>query len=93
MSNLEYTKHFVKKFRGIPEQSKKRVLKSLKLLAVDYRHQSLHSEKIKGSKRENPIFECWGDKTFGIRMTYERLPNDVFLMRNIDKHEELLRNP
>ena len=93
MSTIEYTNYFVVAFKGIPEQAKKRVKKSIDFLANDFRHPSLKSEKMKGIKRKNPIFECWGDKKFGIRMTYERRPNDVILMRNIDKHEELLRNP
>lgn len=93
MSNLEYTNHFLEKFKGIPPQSKKRVLKSLELLAANFRHPSLKSEKIEGYKGKNPIFECWGDKKYGVRMTYERLPNDILLMRNIDKHNKLLKDP
>jgi len=60
----------------------------LRLLAEDPRHPSLQTKPIQGAKG---IYEARIDQSY--RMTYQRLSNNVLLLRAAGKHDETLKKP
>ncbi len=64
-----------------------KVDKAVRLLEADFRHPGLRTHPVVGA---SGVFEAYVDDKY--RMTYER-HGDVFLMRNVDNHDECLRNP
>lgn len=64
-----------------------KVKKALDMLDNDFRHPWLHSHPV----RSHPgVFEAYVDDKY--RMTFERR-GDLFIMRNVDNHDECLKNP
>jgi hypothetical protein len=57
-------------------------------LAENPRHASLRTKPIQGA---HGIYEARIDQSY--RMTYQRLPGDVLLLRAAGKHDETLKNP
>jgi hypothetical protein len=66
----------------------KRYSKPCALLAENPRHASLQTKPIQGARG---IYEARIDQSY--RMTYQRLPGDVLLLRAAGKHDETLKNP
>ena len=62
-------------------------MKAIRLLEVDFRHPGLHSHRVKGFA---DIYEDYVDQKY--RITYERR-GDTLVMRNVDNHDECLKNP
>ena len=81
------TRRFVQQYAGLPKIVQRKVDKALRLLDADFRHPGLHSHPI-GSA--SGVFEAYVDSKY--RMTFER-HGDTFVMRNVDNHDECLRNP
>ncbi len=65
----------------------RKVDKALRLLDADFRHLGLRSHPVEGV---GAILEAYVDAKY--RMTLERHGN-IFLMRNVDNHDECLKNP
>jgi len=84
---IQFTERFVKQYEQLPEMIRGKVDKALRLLDADFRHPGLRSHPVKGL---GEIFEAYVDGKY--RMTFERHGN-VFLMRNVDNHDECLKNP
>ena len=84
---VRLTDRFDEKFARLPEEIKRKVNKALDFLDADFRHPGLRTHPV----RSHPgIFEAYVDDKY--RMTFERR-GDVFVMRNVDNHDECLRNP
>jgi hypothetical protein len=62
-------------------------MKAIKLLEADFRHPGLRSHQMKGYDN---VYEAYVDQKY--RMTYER-QGDFMIMRNVDNHDECLKNP
>jgi hypothetical protein len=62
-------------------------MKAITLLEADFRHPGLRSHQMKGYTN---IYEAYVDQKY--RMTYER-QGDFMIMRNVDNHDECLKNP
>ncbi len=60
----------------------------MRLLAENPRHPSLQTKPIQSFKG---IYEARVDINY--RMTYERLPNDVLVIRTVARHDETFKNP
>jgi mRNA interferase RelE/StbE len=88
MPEIETTEHFEQDFLRLPPELQKKVLKALRLLAENPRHPSLQTKPIQGARG---LYEARIDQSY--RMTYQRLPNDVLLLRAAGKHDETLKNP
>lgn len=88
MPEIELTDTFHKGYANLPPEIKKKTKKALRLLSENPRHPSLRSKPIRGAKG---IFEARVDRNY--RITYERLPGDIFRLRVIGKHDEALGNP
>lgn len=88
MPEIELTERFEQDLLRLPPEIRKKLLKALRMLAEDPRHPSLQTKPIQGAKG---IYEARIDQSY--RMTYQRLPNDVLLLRTAGKHDETLKNP
>ncbi|MFA4836321.1 MAG: cytotoxin [Dehalococcoidia bacterium] len=84
---IRLTERFARHYGLLPEPIQKKVDKALCLLDADYRHPGLRSHPMEGVKG---IFEAYVDKKY--RMTFQR-HGDTFILRNVDNHDECLRNP
>ncbi|MBU4226074.1 MAG: type II toxin-antitoxin system RelE/ParE family toxin [Chloroflexi bacterium] len=88
MPEIETSERFEASYEELPEEIRKKVLKAMRLLAANPRHPSLQTRPIQSFKG---IYEARVDIDY--RMTYERLPNDVLLIRTVARHDEALKNP
>ena len=84
---IELTERFVRQYAKLPRAVQRKVAKALRLLDADSRHPGLHSHQVESAPG---IFEAYVDSKY--RMTFERR-RDVFIMRNVDSHDECLRKP
>ncbi len=84
---IEYTPRFEDQFARLPLIAQGKILKAIRLLDADFRHPGLRSHPVKSAKG---IFEAYIDSKY--RMTFERRGNVLFL-RNVDNHDDCLKNP
>ena len=84
---VELTERFVVQYTRLPRTIQQKVDKALRLLDIDFRHHGLRSHPVESAPG---IFEAYVDRKY--RMTFE-LRSDTFVMRNVDNHDECLRNP
>ena len=88
MPKAKASPRFKKTFKKLPPEIQAKVVKALKLLEENPRHPSLQTKPIQGIRG---IYEARIDHSY--RMTYQRLPDDVLLLRVVGKHGEALKNP
>ena len=88
MPRIKPSPRFTNAYVKLSVALREKVDKAILLLAENPRHPSLQTKPIQHSKG---IYEARVDLNY--RMTYERLPNDVLLMRTVAKHDEALKNP
>jgi hypothetical protein len=84
---IQLTKRFVRQYGQLPEAKQRKVDKALRLLDADFRYPGLRSHSVESAPG---VFEAYFDIKY--RMTFER-PSDIFIMCNIDNHDQCLRNP
>lgn len=84
---FELTRRFINQYSHLPLSIQRKVDKALQLLDIDFRQPGLHSHPVSGA---TGIFEAYVDKKY--RMTFERRGNTL-IMRNVDNHDDCLRNP
>ena len=84
---IRTTEKFDAQYERLPTALQAKIKKALKLLDADFRHPGLHSHPLKGYEG---IYEAYVDVKY--RMTYERR-GDVLILRNVDNHDECLKNP
>jgi mRNA-degrading endonuclease RelE of RelBE toxin-antitoxin system len=84
---IRFTERFARQYEALPKTIQKKVDKTLFLLELDYRHPGLRSHPLGGVKG---IFEAYVDAKY--RITFERR-GEIFIMRNVDNHDECLKNP
>ncbi|MBI2166468.1 MAG: cytotoxin [Chloroflexi bacterium] len=84
---IQFAERFVKQYERLPKTIQGKVDKALRLLDADFRHPGLRSHPVEGVEE---IFEASVDAKY--RMTFERHGN-VFVVRNVDNHDECLKNP
>jgi len=84
---VELTGRFTQQYAHLPRGIQRKVDKALRLLDVDFRHPGLWSHPVESTPG---VFEAYVDSKY--RMTFER-HGDSFVMRNVDNHDECLRNP
>ena len=81
------TERFAEAYRSLQQDIRLKVDKTLRLLAADPRHPSLHLKKIEGTAG---IWEARVDRQH--RMTLE-IAEGYYLLRNVGKHDETLGKP
>ncbi len=84
---IQLTNRFVRQYGQLPAATQHKVDKALSLLDADFRHPGLHSHPVESAPG---VFEAYVDVKY--RMIFER-HKDTFFMRNVDNHDECLRNP
>jgi mRNA-degrading endonuclease YafQ of YafQ-DinJ toxin-antitoxin module len=84
---IRFTERFVRQYELLTKTTQKKVDKALYLLENDFRHPGLRSHPLEGARG---IFEAYVDAKY--RMTFERR-GEIFIMRNVDNHDECLKNP
>jgi hypothetical protein len=84
---LKYTGRFQQQYLKLPLAVRAKVDKALRMLEANFRHPGLRSHPVESAAG---IFEAYVDKKY--RMTFER-QNDALIMRNVDNHDECLKNP
>jgi hypothetical protein len=84
---IQLTEHFVKQYARLPKLIQQKVDKALMLLDTDFRHPGLRSHPLEGSPG---IMEAYVDRKY--RLTFERR-SDNLIMRNVDNHDDCLRQP
>ena len=84
---IQLTDRFVLQYEQLPTAIQRKVDKALGLLDADFRHPGLRSHPVESAPG---VFEAYVDVKY--RMTFERR-SDTFVIRNVDNHDECLRNP
>lgn len=84
---VELTKRFVQQYSQLPAPIQRKVDKALMLLDADFRRPGLRSHPVESAPG---VYEAYVDRRY--RMTFERRGN-TFVMRNVDNHDECLKNP
>ena len=84
---LIFTVRFRKAYRSLPAQIQKKAKKTLRLLDENPRHPSLRVKKIRGA---GDIYEGRVDQKY--RFSFQ-FAGDDRVLRNIDNHDECLKNP
>ena len=88
MPEIETTERFEKDFLRLPPELQKKMLKALRLLAENPRHPSLQTKPIQGAPG---LYEARIDLSY--RLTFQRMPGDILLLRTAGKHDETLKKP
>ena len=86
MPKIIMTDRFIYLYRDLAPQIRKKIDRHIKLLADDPHHPSLQTKPVQGT---NGIYEARVDLYY--RLTYERLPGDILLLRVVTKHDEALK--
>jgi len=82
-----YSERFRKAYRSLPPEIQKLTDEKLRLLASNWRHPSLHTKKIQGTR------DIWeGRISLHYRMTFQKIKGGVFL-RNLGPHDPTLKTP
>ena len=83
---LRLTRPFSKQFVKLPQAVQQKFNRQVKTLAVDFRHPSLHTKRIKGTPN---IWEARID--YHHRFTFQVI-NDLLVLRRIGPHD-ILKQP
>jgi mRNA-degrading endonuclease RelE of RelBE toxin-antitoxin system len=86
------TERFLKAYRILPVKIQGKLLKALKLMEQNQRHPSLRVRKMEGHEG---IWEARVDLKYRFTFHYEKdSSGEVFcVFRNVDNHDECLKNP
>ncbi len=84
---IVFTERFIRQYSILPVITKRKVEKALRFLDKDFRHHGLRSHPVEGAPG---IFEAYVDIKY--RLTFERKGN-TFILRNVDNHDDCLKNP
>jgi mRNA interferase RelE/StbE len=88
MPKIQLTERFLALYAGLPFSIRKKIDRQIRLLAENPRHPSLQTKPVQGT---NGIYESRVDLNY--RLTYERLPGDILLLRVVAKHDDALKKP
>ena len=86
------TERFLKAFRSLPVDIQTKALKALALFEQNQRHPSLHVKKM---EERDGIWEVRVDLKYRFTVHYEKSKHgeSICVLRNIDNHDECLKNP
>lgn len=82
------TRRFDRVFSKLPIHIQKKFYRQINYLLSNCRHPSLQAKKIQGLPQE--VWEARVDLNY--RLTFE-IHGEVYLLRNIGPHDEVLENP
>jgi mRNA interferase RelE/StbE len=85
------TERFKRAFQALPKGVQKKTVRALRLLAIDAFYPSLVVKKIEGYP---DVWEARVDIKYRMTFHYARQDgNTVCVLRNVDNHDECLKNP
>lgn len=85
--NFIETLRFKRSYKSLRGEVKEHVKETLRTLAVNIKHPSLHVRKIKGTK------DIWEARvSLDYRITFQII-KDYFILRNVGHHDSTLKNP
>ncbi|MBI2830962.1 MAG: DNA helicase [Chloroflexi bacterium] len=84
---IRFTERFARQYARLPGAIQRKVDKALRSLDADFRYPGLRSHPMESAPG---VFEAYVDIKY--RMTFERHSN-TYIMRNVDNHDECLKNP
>jgi len=84
---FDRTTRFKRAYQALPVHLQIKVDKTLRLLAVNLRHPSLQVKKMKG---RDDLYEARVDLRY--RLTF-LMEHDVFILRVVGDHDDVLKNP
>jgi hypothetical protein len=86
------TERFRKAFRSLPENIQSKTFKALALFGQNQRHPSLQVKKMQGREE---IWEARIDQKYRFTFHYEKggVGENLCVLRNVDNHDECLKNP
>lgn len=85
--SLIFTNRFKKAYQRLPQNIQGKVKKALRLLVENPRHPSLRVKRIQGTDK---IYEGRIDLKY--RFSFE-FDNEDIMLRNVDNHDDCLKNP
>jgi mRNA-degrading endonuclease RelE of RelBE toxin-antitoxin system len=91
--NFKRSERFKQAYKLLPKKIQQKALKAFTLLAQDPRHPSLRIKKIKGLEG---IWEGRIDRQYRFTFHYGEDPltgEHTCVFRNLDNHDECLKNP
>ncbi len=88
MPKIKLSDRFIELYKSLPASIRKKIKRQIQLLEENPRHPSLQTKPIRGT---NGIYEARVDINY--RLTYERLPDDILLLRVVAKHDDALKKP
>jgi len=81
------TESFKRDYQKLSKEVKTRVEKTLQLLIADLSHPSLKAKKIKSRE------DIWEVRVTKDRRLTFQIAHDIYILRRIGKHDEVLRRP
>jgi mRNA-degrading endonuclease RelE of RelBE toxin-antitoxin system len=85
------SERFKRAFQSLPKEVQKRVVRSLRLMAEDMFYPSLVVNKIQGY---SGVWEARVDIKYRLTFQYEQEDGEtICILRNVDNHDECLKNP
>jgi hypothetical protein len=84
---LVFTDRFIQNYENLPEAIRRKVDKTILILDTDFRYPGLHSHPVQGVLG---IYEAYVDRKY--RLTFNRDGENIIL-RNVDNHDDYLKNP
>jgi mRNA-degrading endonuclease YafQ of YafQ-DinJ toxin-antitoxin module len=85
------SERFKRAFRSLPKEAQSKTVRALRLLAEDPFYPSLVVKKIQGFA---DVWEARVDIKYRMTFQYEKQGDEaVCILRNVDNHDECLKNP
>ncbi len=89
--NFRRTERFKKAFKALPASVQEKAIKAFRLMSENPRHPSLRIKKIQGADH---IWEARVDLQYRFTFEYQTEDDETCIVfRNIDNHDECLKNP
>jgi mRNA interferase RelE/StbE len=85
------SERFKQAFRSLPKEIQKKATCALRLLAEDPFYPSLVVKKVRGHA---DVWEARVDIKYRLTFRYEQVDGEMLcVLRNVDNHDECLKNP
>jgi mRNA interferase RelE/StbE len=85
------SERFKQAFRSLPKEIQKKAGRTLRLMTEDLSYPSLGVKKVQGHKH---IWEARVDIKYRLTFQYEQADGaTICVLRNVDNHDECLKNP
>jgi len=86
------TERFLKAFRSLPAGIQRKMLKALALFGQNQRYPSLEVKRLQG---RDGVWEARVDQKYRFTHHYEKSASGepVCVLRNVDSHDDCLKNP